>query len=286
MRRIKHILEYLILIIILTTSNPFSWQSLPYIGRLFGTIVYLIIRMRRRVAIENIKLALNLGENKARKIALSSFISIATTIFEITHLGLKYHKDPSKLIKFSRFDVFERAKNDRNGAILLSAHYGNWEIMASVIAKSGYNARAIVKRQANPYVENLFVRLRKRYGIRVLYMENSAREIIRLLKKNEFVAVLADQYAGESGIMAEFFGRKASTWGQIGRIAQIANSPIITGLDMRLVNNKHFAVIDDLWYIKSKDNAERNFAEEYNRRLEHLIKFYPQQYLWMHRRWK
>jgi len=286
MRRFRFILEYLLLLLIIIISMPFSWQSLPYLGKFLGTILYFILKIRQTVATENIKSSLGLSDNKAREIALSSFISISTTILEIAHLGLKYHNNPSKFIRFSRFDVFERAKNEGKGAILLSAHYGNWEIMASVIAIKDYDVRAIVKRQANPYVENLFTKLRNRYGIKVIYMEDSAREIIKLLKRNIFVCILADQHAGDSGIMADFFGRKASTWGQIGRIAQMVNSPIIIGFDMRLVNNSHFAIIDDLWYIYKRDNAEIHFSTEYNRRLENFIKLYPQQYLWMHRRWK
>ncbi|MGQ9705848.1 MAG: lysophospholipid acyltransferase family protein [bacterium] len=286
MRSIKHRLEYFALIFILLTSISFPWQSLPYLGGFYGIILYIILTMRRRVAIENIKSALNVCDKKAREIALSSFISIATTVLEISHLGLRYYNCPSKLIRFSRFDVFERAKNSKKGAILLSSHNGNWEIMASMIAKRGYNVWAVVKRQTNPYVEELFVRLRKRYGLKIIYMENSAREIIKLLKKKLFICFLADQYAGDYGVLSDFFGKKTQTWGQIGRIAQIMSSPIILGFDIRTEENRHFALIDDLWYIKNEENSEEFFAQYYNKRLEGFLKSHPEQYLWMHRKWK
>lgn len=286
MLKIKHLIEYYLLSLIITISLVFSWTSLPIVGTILSYILFLALPTRRRVAIKNIIMALKTSDCEARKIALSSFSSISTTVLEIAHLGIKYRRSPSRFIRFSRYDVFRKALDAGNGAILLSAHQGNWELMAGSLAEWGYDVWAVVKPQANPYVERLFKRLRERYGVKVIYMEGSARYIIKLLRENKFVAILADQHAGDAGIQVNLFGRKTSTWGQVGRIASITSSPIIIGFDIREKANQHRALIHNLWYIKNVNNVDKLFAKEYNNRLEGFLRKCPGQYLWMHRRWK
>lgn len=285
MKKVKHFIEYTFALIIVGIASLISWEGLRSISLIIARLLRVLIPGRDEVARENIRRALHCDQKAARRKSLKSFQNIVLTILELIKMsgGLR----ASRYIYFTSEEPFERVYSAGRGCLLISAHLGNWELMAKRVVEMGYPVNVLVKAQSNPYVENLFRRVRERCGVKVLYTKESAREMIRLLKRGEFVAILVDQDAGDSGVLLPFFGMEASWEEGPALLANNLGTPIITGFDVRYKSGEHIAFIQHPFYLESEgDGAVEEFYDIYIERLEKFIRLAPGQYHWLHRRWK
>lgn len=287
MRKLKHIVEYIFVYLLVKFVSILSWESLSSVSKIIARGLMRVLAKRDEVARDNISSALGCDARTSKKLAFESFHNLVLTILEVVKLkdsGVKAKDN----VYFTDLKPFKEVYEKGRGCLLISAHLGNWEIMAKRIVEMGYPVNVLVKAQTNSYVEDLFRRIREDYGVRVLYTGESAREIVRLLKNNEFVAILVDQDAGIDGVFYPFFGRTASWEGGPAKIARKFNTPIIMGFDHRFDRGaKHIAIISGVDYLKDRYRSpEDEFFGIYIKRLEEQIELSPGQYHWLHRRWR
>ena len=176
------------------------------------------------------------------------------------------------------------------GLIMLTAHYGNWEILGYVLATLGFPIVAIARPLDNPYVNKWLLGVREKQGMRIVDKKGATEDITRALGNYGTVGIIADQNAGPKGMFVDFFGRKASTYKSIGLIAMQYDVPIIIGYARRVGTTFDFEIgatdiiLPDDW--KSQDKPLEYITQRYTTGIETFVTESPGQYLWVHRRWK
>ena len=178
----------------------------------------------------------------------------------------------------------------KTGVIFLTGHFGNWEVTGYTLAVLGFKSVAVARPLDNPYLNKWALGHRETGGMRILDKKGAAMEVDSILADGGAVGFIADQDAGRRGIFVDFFGRDASTFKSIALMAMRHKVPIIVGCARRLEPRFMFEIgseriiSPDEW--AEKKDPMRWITQEYTAALEKMIRRYPDQYLWAHRRWK
>jgi Kdo2-lipid IVA lauroyltransferase/acyltransferase len=178
----------------------------------------------------------------------------------------------------------------KRGMILLTGHFGNWEVLGYTMAALGLPTYSVARRLDNPYLDRYVFGVREDAGQTILDKRGATAEVPDLLANNQAVGFIADQDAGRKGLFVDFFGRPASTYKSIGLLAMEYNVPVVVGFGRRRKEAYTFDIgIEDI--IHPEDWAEaddplRYITQRYTHALEAVIRTAPEQYLWVHRRWK
>jgi len=176
------------------------------------------------------------------------------------------------------------------GLIMLTGHYGNWEILGYVLATFGFETTSIARPLDNPYVNDWVMGVRERQGQRIIDKKGATTEVTDLLEQGKAVGFIADQNAGPKGMFVDFFGRQASTYKSIGLLAMQYKTPVVIGYARRIKDRFQFKVgVQEI--IQPADWADqpdplRYITQRYTHAIEQMVGDDPGQYLWVHRRWK
>ncbi|MFQ5430012.1 MAG: lysophospholipid acyltransferase family protein [Phycisphaerae bacterium] len=193
-------------------------------------------------------------------------------------------------ITLHRLDEAIRALLARKGCIMLTAHYGNWELLGYALATLGFDVVAVMRPLDNPYLNRYLLERRERSGLRLLYKKGASRSAAEVLESGGALCFIADQNAGRKGLFVDFFGRKASTYKSIGLLAMAHDVPIIVGCARRRSRRFEYEVCVNR-IIRPEEWRDREdplmwITQAYSRAMEDFIRVAPEQYLWIHRRWK
>lgn len=193
-------------------------------------------------------------------------------------------------VRLGRLDEAVRVLLRRKGCIMLTGHYGSWELLGYALATLGFDIVAVMRPLDNEYLNRYLLDVRERGGLRLLYKKGVTRSADEVIESGGALCFIADQNAGRKGLFVDFFGRKASTYKSIGLLAMHHEVPIIVGCARRV--GPHFQYEIDVnriihpheWH--GRDDALMWITQEYSRAMEDFIRVAPEQYLWIHRRWK
>jgi KDO2-lipid IV(A) lauroyltransferase len=183
-----------------------------------------------------------------------------------------------------------RLLNAGRPVILLTGHTGNWEVLGYLLAVLGYDLDAVARPIDNPLINDWLLGIRQRQGMRIITKFNATDRMVGVLNRGGALGFIADQNAGDKGLFVPFFNRLASTYKSIGLLAMQQQAPIVCGYAHRIGPGFRFEVgttdiihpehwqnqYDPLYYITAR----------YARAIETMVRKRPDQYLWMHRRWK
>jgi KDO2-lipid IV(A) lauroyltransferase len=195
--------------------------------------------------------------------------------------------------KYCRCDNIESTKwmmQGGQGMLLLTAHYGNFEIMGYLLGEFGFNIYSIARPLDNKYISNYLFGIRERAGQKILDKKGASEQMAKLAEEHASIGFIADQDAGKKGVFVDFFGRKASTYKSIGLMAMKYNMPIGIARAARVDDRFFFdievtrLIMPDEW--EDRDDPLRWITAEYTKAIEDFIREDPSQYWWLHRRWK
>jgi len=197
----------------------------------------------------------------------------------------------TRYVEMSDFSpVLKLLLRKNQGLIMLTGHYGNWEILGYVLATLGFETTSIARPLDNPYVNDWLLGVRERQGQRIIAKKGATEEVTEVLSRHGVVGFIADQNAGPKGIFVDFFGRKASTYKSIGLLAMEYEVPVIIGYARRINHGFRFqlGMSDIIWPAEWKDQPDplRYITQRYSSAIEKFVREDPGQYLWVHRRWK
>ncbi len=287
----KNRLEYILFI-----SFSFFFRIIGlYLSRRFAVIIaiifYFLIPIRKEVTVNNLTNAFpELNKKQIKKIAFRAYRSFAITLVEILLTPSISKKQMINEVKCSNVELISQKYQEGNGVILLSAHFGNWEYIANSIAlQSDKKFTVIVKPLRNNLVSDWMNKMRTKWNNDVVFLGVSIRQIYNVLREKKIVALVADQRGPEESIKLDFFGRKTSVLVGPAALALKTGAPIIYGISIR---QKDYSYKADLVEVSTDNLPDDNNAkiEELSKRhlkyLESVIKQYPEQWLWMHNRWK
>jgi len=256
------------------------------LGALIGELVYSV-GIRRTVTKENVHAAFPMLPARAiRQVARAAyrhFGRVAVSFAWLPRLGPHALK---RWIFIKGLEVFDEVLQRGKGAIIVSGHLGNWELMGATVAALGYPVTYVVTTQRNKRVEALMDGLRESAGIEIVKMREGVRGVLSALKRNRLVAILMDQDAHEAGAFVPFFGRAASTPKGAAVFHLKTGSPLIFVRSCRISRERYVIHFEELnTAILEPRNAETITALA-TRELEDAIRETPEQWFWMHRRWK
>lgn len=268
-----------------------GWKKTQALGSALGSIGYRLVRIRVGVTRRNIERAFGSSMSGAEieKLALHAYRHLGKTFLEFARFGSMDREEVRGIVRFTRTDPLDRALEGGKGAILFTGHYGNFELLGAALSAYGYPLDVLVQKQSNRLIDARIRGYRERMGSKVIYRGAGVRELIRSLRKNRFIAMVADQDAGDNGVFVDFLGTPASTAGGPARLAWRTGAPILFGVLERQSDGTHLAHVGETMYA----DRERDEEEEVLRLtgkcadlLSAAVRRNPAQYFWPHRRWK
>ena len=287
----KSRLEYLLLIGFSRLVCALPLSVALTLGRAFGIFLGRVVRYRRKVALENLRRALGTEKSEAelRRILRGVYRHFGQMIVEFCRFPVLSGRRIERLVTMENPEILEEAARRGKGVVLVSGHFGNWEMMGAAIAHKGYPVRGLVANQRNTAVGDLMDRFRRCVQVEPIHVGISVKDILRALSRGEFVAIISDQNAGRRGIFVDFFGRPTSTPQGAAAIALKRDTPILLAFCVRQPGGRHRVILEHFPNSDHfPDGAEgvRAVTQLYTQRLEYYIRRYPDQWLWLHRRWK
>lgn len=286
----NHRLEYRALCFVVKICRGLSPASVVRLGRFLGLFSYYLVPIRKKTALNNLALAFpekTPGERK--RILRRTFANFGQTFFEFLRTPFRSKSELADRVLFVNRSLLFEADRDGKGALLLTGHFGNWEIMAAAIASLGFPIMAIGKRQKNRLVDRLINDFRRSQNIETIPLGMSVRQFLRALRENKFVALLADQDAHREGVFVDFFGIPSATAPGVAQLALKTGAPIIFGTCTLLPKGRYRVLLetvpaDDL--DPRDENSIVELTQRHARLLESHIRRHPDHWFWMHRRWK
>jgi KDO2-lipid IV(A) lauroyltransferase len=260
-------------------------------GSFIGSVGYLLARRRRAIAIDNLRHAFpDKTQEEIRRVALGAFRNYAICISEFLWFPRLTPKRLRKLVRIINVELAAEVYSRGRGVVFVSGHFGNWELSALVGGHfTGYPMTIIVQNQRNRLVNEVINRYRCIWGNSVVPMESSVREILKKLSEGQAVGILADQSAPMEGIYVDFFGRPAATHDGPAIFSLRTGAPLVIGFLVRQTSGRYELTYEEVPTSDLSDYSERNVIELTRRHvalLEKYVRQYPDQWLWMHRRWK
>jgi KDO2-lipid IV(A) lauroyltransferase len=270
---------------------PVEWNLRT--ARLIGRVWWYVLPRHRERARAHLRLAYGptLSDAEVDRIALRSMQHLVMLAFETAFLPRLLNEwtwpryvEPVGIQE--ALDVLLQGK----GALLLTGHYGNWELAGYLLATYGFDVVAIMRPLDNEYLNRFVVRTRQRRGLRLLMKKGATALAEDVLRSGAALGFIADQNAGHKGVFVDFFGHPASTYKSIGLLAMEMELPIIVGYARRVGRRFYYRVgVQRVIYPrewKDRDDPLLWITQEYTAALEAAIREAPEQYLWIHRRWK
>lgn len=264
------------------------------VGTGIGLLWFDVFRIRRRVAIENVGVAFP-EQSKAQRthLARRSLIHMGQNLVEYAEFPF-FEKDKiADYFEFHGLSHLEAASAKGRGVLLLGLHLGNGDFAISALSRLGWSVWVISKLFKAEWLNDLWFGMRKRHGTRFIAPEKSTFEILRALKANGLVIFVLDQFMGKPiGCRTRFFGKETGTAMGLALIAGRTEAPVVPCYTYRLANGKHVAAFEaeipwqDIGPDAKRDQNIAAMTQVYTDKLEAIIRRHPEQWMWIHRRWK
>jgi len=258
-----------------------------WIGRRCGALAYLLSGKRGRVTYANIKAAFGKEKTPAEIKAITKkvYVHIGQTFAELMSLTKVNAKYIDKYVTIRNIERVDKASKNPKGMIFCSAHFGNWELSTMASAIIGYPMYMLARDQKMKRLNELFIRLRESKGTVVIRKGMNIKTFFRVLREGKSIGLLADQNAGSGGELVDFFGRPASTAVGPYRFAQKSGAWVLPAFIHRVKGPYHELIIEEPMVV-GKDDDIGPYMLKYNRLLEKHVRAYPEQWFWVHKRWK
>lgn len=268
-----------------------GFRGIRFLSGVLGSLAWLCVPARRRYATASVKLHLGVDEDQAKAIALSSFRNNVCSFMEAA-LVRKFHlRNNRNLFPFGK--NFDMLVHDARPAVAVTAHIGGWELLAGLLpeVKVGSPQAVIVRTQKNRALNHLIFNMRGSAGGEVVGHRNAAPVVTRILRQNGITAFLVDHSAQRSeGTFIDFLGEPASV--NIGP-AMLALRGKAMVYPVFLIRHPEYVYelvtrppLDTTTLEGSISDRVRQIAEFYTRAVEEIVREYPEQWMWMHERWK
>jgi KDO2-lipid IV(A) lauroyltransferase len=263
-------------------------------ARWMGRIWWTVLKRHRDRALDNLRPALGdrYSETQLRRIARHSFEHFAQVYLVEVVLTPRAVNEWSwaRQVELDQLGPALRELLAQRGTILLTGHFGNYELLGYTICRLGIPLTAVMRPVDNPLINRYLVASRAAGGLALLYKKGVTAVAGDVIDRGQPLCFIADQDAGRKGLFVNFFGRRASTYKSIGLLAIQKRVPVVVGYAVRVRSGFHYRIsVQRIIQPEEWEQAEdplRWITQAYTSALEAAIRLWPEQYLWVHRRWK
>jgi KDO2-lipid IV(A) lauroyltransferase len=273
----------------LAITGSLAYTPLPvanWLARRYAGLLDIALPRLRRVALTNLAMAMpELDPAIYPRIADGVFRSIARLLVTFARFPGMDRRNVGRWIRYEGFEHFENARRQGRGVLFATAHLGNWELSAFAHAWMAAPMNVVIRPLDNPKIDALVERRRMFSGNRLIGKKEYARGILKALQDNEAVGILVDQNAAlEEGTFVDFFGVPACAGTGFAKLAAHSGAAVIPGFALWIESERKYVL---RFYPPIEITGDANAdTRALHRQLEAVIREYPDQWLWIHRRWK
>jgi KDO2-lipid IV(A) lauroyltransferase len=292
--RILDYLAYLAVRILVAFAQMLSIEQSYALARGLAWLLYHVDSRHRKVGLENLVHAFGdrFSEQGRDQIIRGVYVHFCTMLMEILHTPRKLHLTNWRewIVLEGLAPIMDQFLTGDRPLIILTGHYGNWELAGYVFGMFGFPTFAVARTLDNPYLDRYLRAFRERTGQLLIPKTGGYDQMVEVLKNNRALTFLADQDAGQRGLYVDFFGRPASTHKAMALLAIEHRALVVVGVARRIGPGFFYEirceeVIDPASLTGTADDV-RLLTQQFTSALERLIIQDPTQYLWLHRRWK
>jgi len=294
---------YLAIRVVVCILQALSFRTARKVASGLAWLIYKIDRRHRLVAMDNLQHAFGVGDETERdRLVRAVYRHFCTMLVEIVSMP--------RMLRPENWKQHLRAVDYRplislllsgRPVLVISGHFGNWELGGYALALFGFCTHAIARPLDNPYVDAFLRRFREHTGQKMLAKHGDFDQMQAVLANQGIMLTLGDQDAGERGLFVDFFHRPASTHKAIALLALEYNVPMMVmtctrrhAFDAAATTRDSHSWDYDIWNgdvilpeeYQGKPDAVRAITQRFSTALERMIARYPEQYFWLHRRWK
>lgn len=288
-------LDYLVYLLVRTficVLQAVSMETCQQVTAALATLFADVLKIRRAVVDENLRYAFpEKSPEERRLITWQMWRHLFTLVVEIAQAPRKIHETNWRdFLTLHNADLLTRLGLGNRPVVIVSAHFGNFEMAGYLLAILGFPTYTVARTLDNPHVNAFLNRFRSRTGQHMIPKRDGYDQIVSVLSRGQMMTFLADQYAGSKGCWVEFFGRPASAHKAIALFSLSHDAPLVIGYARRCERPLHYdlviAAVADPRSGEEHVSSVPRLTQWYTSHLEQIIRGAPEQYWWIHRRWK
>ena len=259
-------------------------------GGLFGGIVYNLLFRERKITLDNLRKSFPDKNNKEiKRIGKEVFINQGKNFCELLFFSKFTRDDIVNLVEAEGLEYIDQALKEGKQIIYFTGHLGNWELMAAYISSKGYPLNVVARKVYDERFNKILLDLRGAKGTKTILRDESPKKILKALKRKEIIGMLIDQDTSRvQSVFVDFFGRPAYTPIGAAMFACRENVVVIPGFIVRREKRHYLKIGQPVELIKKEKKEEeiRENTQKLTKIIESWVRLYPQQWVWMHKRWK
>ncbi len=295
-RALRHWLEYLLLRAVAGVCLVLPEVLADRAGAALGWVVARIGRPRWKVVEDHLRRAFPEADELWRRgVGRRCYAHLgaeAVAVFRLAAMGRQGVRERTRV---TGLEVLDAAVREGRGVILLSAHLGNWEVGGAAVVARGFPIDVVVARQRNELFDRYLTRSRERLGFGIIPRDEGRRGVLATLKAGRFAGILGDQDARRAGVFVDFFGHPASTARGPAVLALRSGALMVTLFAVRLPGwrpryHVWLEALDEEAVMGGGEGGRAArvaaMTQAFTTRIEEYVRRYPDQYFWLHKRWK
>ena len=292
MKRVKDYLAYLLVRIFICIIQSLSIQTCESAARRLAWLFHDVLKIRGRVVSDNLKHAFpDRTDAQRRQLAREMWNHLFLMVCEVAHVPRKIHETNWRdYVTVHQIRDLTRHLLETRPTNIVSGHFGNFEVAGYMCGLFGFPSFTIARTLDNPHLNRFVNRFRGAHGQFILPKNGSSGTIEAVLAAGGIISLLGDQYAGPKGCWVEFMGRPASCHKALALFTLTSGAPMVVSYARRAGSPMKFEIglggVADPEKPDERQANVRTLTQWYNRSLETLIRKTPEQYWWVHRRWK
>jgi len=282
-------LLYLALRAVVMVVHMFPYRMAREIGRVVGRVLYAVDRKHANIAAKNLHRSRGVcPPDEVPAFILRIYQHFAQSLVEVLMMSRLLERHEFMKVVHLRTENFDRCVNEGRGAIVVVGHQGNWEMIGVACTLAGYPVHSLMRPIDNPWIDAYLRHFRTLTGQTMIPRDRALGEMIRVLQRKKFLIVQVDQDARESGVYVNFFGRPASTHRAAATLALKYNVPIVLANMYREGAINHCVISDPFYPDAFRDQPDpvKAITQAITDLLEEYIRQHPEQWFWIHDRWK
>ncbi len=268
-----------------------TWDELQRLGGRLGRVGRRLARRRTRITLANLEFVLSdeLSQERRAAITTAAFESAARLGLEMLKLPSMTPAELAEVAPIEGLEHLAAARDAGKGAVVVSAHLGNWEISAVRLIHEGYRVVALSRASRSERIARAITAVRRELDFETIPVDEGIRPCLRLLRDNGILGIMPDRRARGQGVYVEFFGHRVNVWHTPILLGARAGAPVMPCHGLRQPDGTFIVRIGEPVELTATGDRERDLQANTQRlfdRLEALIREHPGQYLWQYDMWR